>query len=120
MELVEFDREPYYKEMLVWGKENSKTPMMSKHLHGIGINHPDVQRLASIVELGSVHYDRVLYLDGSWSKRRLGLEFVRGNWRQRYLFGFINVDKGSNEDVIKPSRTTEGGGDVAHIDGHVD
>ncbi|OGH88357.1 MAG: hypothetical protein A3J93_04875 [Candidatus Magasanikbacteria bacterium RIFOXYC2_FULL_42_28] len=88
--LVQFDRDPFREEMLAWGKENAKPPILPKHLLAIGVQHPDEQRNAPIVELGSARDGSVLYLYGDSDWRGLYLDTVKGRWRRRFLFGFLS------------------------------
>lgn len=90
VDLVQFDRDPYYDEMIAWAKANGdKQPILPKHIHAIGIQHPEEQRNAPIVELGSVQDGHVLCLDGASGWRYLGLGMVGGRWSRFCLFGFV-------------------------------
>lgn len=88
--LVQFDRDPWNDEMIAWGAESHKKPMQNKHLLGIGIQQPEEQRKALIVELGSARGGRVLYLYGDSDWRSLRRGSLEVGWDRDYLFGFVS------------------------------
>lgn len=91
VDLFQYDRNWTYDEVAVWAKENGgKKPILPKHIHGIGINLPDEQREAPIVETGSVRRGRVLYLRGRSDWRGLGCDTVEGRWPRVCLVGFLS------------------------------
>lgn len=91
VDLVRFDRDLFYDEMLAWAKENGdKKPIMPKHLYAIGIQHPEEQRKAPIVALGSVQHGSVLYLSGYSVWRNLNRNAIESGWNRDCLFGFLS------------------------------
>ncbi len=91
VDLWQFDRDPYYDEMIAWAKENgNKQPVLTKHILAIGIQHPEEQRNAPIVALGSVQHGYVLCLDGGSDWRYLRRDAVRSGWDRDCLFGFLS------------------------------
>lgn len=88
--LVQFDRDPFYDEMVAWAKMNGKKPILPKHLFAVGIQHPEEQRQAPIVALGSVRHGNVLYLYGPSDWRNLDRDTVQSRWIRNCLFGFLS------------------------------
>lgn len=89
VDLVQFDRDSRYDEMLTWGRVNRKQPIRPRHLLGIGSQHPDEQRKVPIVAIGSARFDYVLSLSGGFGWRRLDLHFTGHSFPQGCLFGFF-------------------------------
>lgn len=91
VDLVQFDRNPSYDEILAWAKKNGeKKPILPKHIFALGIQHPDEQRNAPIVALGSVRHGLVLCLDGYSTWRVLRRSSVQSSWLRHCLFGFLS------------------------------
>ncbi len=90
VDLVQFDRDPNYQEILAWAEENGeKKPIRPKEIFGIGIKHPDEQRKYPIVGVGSVRRGGVLYLRGDSGSRYLNADSVEGRWNRICRFGFL-------------------------------
>lgn len=91
VDLVQFDRDPLYDEMLAWAEaNNNRAPILPKHIYAIGKQYPKDQRVAPIVGLGSVRGGHVLYLYGYSRWRRLCRSMVEGGWGRDCLFGFLS------------------------------
>lgn len=90
IQLVQFDRDPFYDEMLAWGTANNKKPMLGKHLHAIAVQYPEEHCLAPIVALGSVQHGSVLSLRGNSFWRYLNRYTGQSRWYRSCLFGFLS------------------------------
>ena len=88
--LVQFDKYPYYEELLVW--VDAQKPIMPKHLFGIGIQYPEEQCHAPIAEIGSMLGNKgsVLCIGGHAGWRYLNCYPVQSSWDIGHLFGFLS------------------------------
>ena len=90
VDMVEFDRDWWFDEVLAWGIENGgKKPIATAHTMGIAIGLPNEQRGRPIVG-GSVRQGHVLYLVGDSRWRLLNRGAVEGGWCRHCLFGFLS------------------------------
>lgn len=90
VDLFQFDRSSSNEDLSAWAKANARQPILPKHVLAIGAQHPDEQRNAPIVALGSVRGGCVLYLYGGSGWRRLYRDTVKSGWHRDYLFGFLS------------------------------
>lgn len=89
IDLIEFDRNWSYDDVLAWGRAHSKRPMVTTHLMGVAIGLPNEQRERPIVELGSVLGGDVIYLDGGSNWRHLNYPSVGDAWLWSFVVGFL-------------------------------
>lgn len=91
VELVQFNRDPNYDEVLVWAKENLQNPILPKHLYAIGFQHAKEQHKATIVAFGSVRDQEVLTLSSFAGRRYLHSTLVATRWpKEECPFGFFS------------------------------
>lgn len=90
VELVAFDRDWWNDEVLVWGTENGRKPIVTAHTIGIATKLRGEQRGQPIAALGSERQGSVLYLRGNAGWPSLRCRTVEGRWDRDYLVGFIS------------------------------
>lgn len=92
VDLVQFDHGALFDEVLAWGKENNRKPILLKHLFAIGTQYPETQRHFTIIEYGWVCGGKALCLEGSDSWRRLSYVEAGGRRSSDCVFGFVKAD----------------------------
>lgn len=90
IKLVRFDMELSHSEMSMWASANRLKPMQAKHLLAIGIQHPDEQNKAMIIQMGSTGRGDALCLYGQHGSRALFRYVVGDSWHWPHLFGFLD------------------------------
>lgn len=90
IDLVEFDRNWWYDEAVVWGEQNKKPLMETAHTMGIAAGLPNEQRERPIVQLCSVQGGRVLDLNGGSDWRGLSRGAVEDGWNRVCVVGFLS------------------------------
>lgn len=90
IDLVEFDRNWEHDEVVAWGKEFKKTPMLTAHTMGIAAGLPNEQRERPIVQVTSVQGGSALYLRGDSVWRDLDRPLVASAWDRLYVVGFLS------------------------------